>query len=165
MDASLNVQVVATGVANVPPRAVNTLPIMGQVSVLASQSQAGKVLPQHENIGVKLPLAVDKKDAAEKSSSAMQGDLLSLMVAALVTELGSPGNLKRTEQAVAKLNEMLKDRERDLEFSVDEDTGRTIFKVIHTVSGEVIRQIPPEELLDLARVFIEGTGSLIDDQA
>jgi flagellar protein FlaG len=165
MDTSLNVQVIATGVANVSPKAVNTLPNMGQVSVLASQSQAGKVLPPQENIGVKLPLAADKKDAAEKPISTMQGDLLSLMVAALVTEFGSPGNLERTEQAVAKLNAMLKDRERDLEFSVDEDTGRTVLKVIHAESGEVIRQIPPEELLDLARVFIKGTGSLIDDQA
>ncbi|MEX1665397.1 flagellar protein FlaG [Zhongshania arctica] len=164
MDTSLNVQVVATGVAKSPPRAVNTSPNMGQVSA-ARQSQAGKVLPQDSNLGLKLPLAAEKKDAAEKAATVTQRDQLSRMAVALVTELGSRGNVERTEQAVAKLNEILKDRERDLEFSVDEDTGRTVLKVIHAESGEVIRQIPPEELLHIARVFIEGTGSLIDDQA
>ena len=66
---------------------------------------------------------------------------------------------------MAKLNEILRDRERDLEFSVDETTGRTILKVIHAESGEVIRQIPPEELLQITRTFIEGTGSLIQAEA
>ncbi len=59
----------------------------------------------------------------------------------------------------------MRDRERDLEFSIDEVTGRTILKVIHAESGEVIRQIPPEELLNITRTFIEGTGSLINDEA
>ncbi len=90
---------------------------------------------------------------------------LSRLALALVAEFDTAGRIEKTEQAVAKLNEVLRDRERDLEFSLDQDTGRMILKVIHTASGEVIRQIPPEELLQIARTFIEGTGSLIEDQA
>lgn len=165
MDTSLNVQLVATGFAKGPSRAVSTSPNVGQGSLSSRGFQSGKALPQDANLGVKLPLAVDKKDTSEKSSDVTQRDQLSRLEVALVTELGARGNIERTEQAVAKLNEILKDRERDLEFSVDDDTGRTILKVIHAESGEVIRQIPPEELLHIARVFIEGTGSLIDDQA
>ena len=73
--------------------------------------------------------------------------------------------IKISEKAAERLNEALRDRQRDLEFSVDETTGRTILKVIHSESGEVIRQLPPEEVLQIARAFIEGTGSLIDDEA
>ncbi|AKH69440.1 flagellar protein FlaG [Spongiibacter sp. IMCC21906] len=89
----------------------------------------------------------------------------SRMALALLAEFGRADSIEKTEQAVAKLNEFLKDRERELEFSVDDATGRTILKVIHAESGEVIRQIPPEELLNVIRTFIEGTGSLIDEQA
>lgn len=73
--------------------------------------------------------------------------------------------VKISEKAAQRLNEVLRDRQRDLEFSVDETTGRTVLKVIHSESGEVIRQLPPEEILQIARAFIEGTGSLIDDEA
>lgn len=72
---------------------------------------------------------------------------------------------EKVEKAVQRLNDQLRDMQRDLQFSVDSDSGRTILKVIHSESGEVIRQIPPEELLHLARAFAEGTGSLISDQA
>ena len=73
--------------------------------------------------------------------------------------------IEEQQKALQKLNDMLRSRERELEFSVDETTGRTIVKVIHAESGEVIRQIPAEEILQIARTFIEGTGSLIRDEA
>lgn len=116
---------------------------------------SGKALP---------PTAVPTAGTAAKPEKE-SGESLSLIAKALVAEFDPSGRIERTEQAVAKLNEILKDRERDLEFSVDESTGRTILKVIHAESGEVIRQIPPEELLQIARTFIEGTGSLIQDEA
>ncbi|TDP40344.1 flagellar protein FlaG [Idiomarina aquatica] len=41
-------------------------------------------------------------------------------------------------------------RQRNLEFSVNEDIGATIVKVIDSESGELIRQIPSEEIVRLA---------------
>lgn len=125
----------------------------------------GKALPTTSNSSQAAPSRTAENAAAARSEEAKPSSELSRLAVALVAEFDSTDNIEKTSQAVAKLNEVLKDRERDLEFSVDDTTGRTILKVIHAESGEVIRQIPPEELLNIARTFIEGTGSLIKDQA
>ncbi len=46
-----------------------------------------------------------------------------------------------------------------LEFSVDKETGTTIIKVLDVETGEVVRQIPPEEVLAFMRQF-EKNGLL-----
>ena len=43
--------------------------------------------------------------------------------------------------------------DRKLEFSVDEDSGETVIKVFDSSSEELIRQIPSDEILKLARDF------------
>ncbi len=58
------------------------------------------------------------------------------------------GNL---DNAVQEANYYLQSINRGLEFSVDKDTDRTVVKVVDTKSGEVVRQIPSEEMLELAR--------------
>jgi flagellar protein FlaG len=125
----------------------------------------GKALPTASNSSQAAPSRTAQDASAARGEEAKPSSELSRLAMALVAEFDSTNNIEKTSQAVAKLNEVLKDRERDLEFSVDDTTGRTILKVIHAESGEVIRQIPPEELLNIARTFIEGTGSLIEDQA
>lgn len=54
-----------------------------------------------------------------------------------------------TELLAKKLNESLK--HQDLEFSVDKDTGSTVITVTSRGTGEVVRQIPSEEILHLMR--------------
>lgn len=54
---------------------------------------------------------------------------------------------------------------RDLRFSVDEETGRTVVKVLDSRSGEVIRQIPPEEMLALAEDLERLQGLLFRGEA
>ena len=57
----------------------------------------------------------------------------------------------RVEQAVARLNDYVQSTQRDLRFSVDKDLGRTVVRVIDSNTQEVIRQIPNETALNLAR--------------
>ena len=54
---------------------------------------------------------------------------------------------------------------RNLQFSVDEDSGRTVIKVVDTDSEEVIRQIPPEEILNISRSLQKIEGALFDAEA
>ncbi|NND61469.1 MAG: flagellar protein FlaG [Gammaproteobacteria bacterium] len=69
------------------------------------------------------------------------------------------------EQAVDNIRNFVTDVRRELQFSVDEDSGRTIITVIDSDSGRIIRQIPPEEVLELARSVADGAFNLIDSQA
>ena len=51
-----------------------------------------------------------------------------------------------------------------LTFSVDEETGSFVVKVIDNESGEVVRQIPPEALLNLRANLAELVGVLYDQE-
>jgi flagellar protein FlaG len=74
------------------------------------------------------------------------------------------------EQAVSALNSKVQAVQRDLNFSIDEDSGRTVVKVIDSHTDEVIRQIPSEEVLALARnlsdvVTADAAGLLVKAEA
>lgn len=52
-----------------------------------------------------------------------------------------------------------------LQFSIDKDSGKTIVKVVDSQTSEVIRQIPSEELVSLARNMTKLEGMLLDQKA
>lgn len=65
------------------------------------------------------------------------------------------------EDIVRRLNELMAERERSLSFRVDEASGRTVITVLDATTHEVVRQIPSEEALVLARA-VEKAGALLD---
>ena len=54
------------------------------------------------------------------------------------------------DDAVTKVESFLKVQNRDLAFTIDENTNRSVVTVKDSKSGDVIRQIPSEEVLKLA---------------
>jgi len=50
----------------------------------------------------------------------------------------------------------------ELQFSVNEASGRTVVTVTDAQTGEVIREIPPSEQLNLAARLEEMIGLLFD---
>ncbi len=57
----------------------------------------------------------------------------------------------RVEQAVEHLNDYAQSLQRDLRFSIDEDLGQAVVHVVDRSTQEVIRQIPNETAIELAR--------------
>ncbi|HSG61970.1 MAG TPA: flagellar protein FlaG, partial [Pseudomonadales bacterium] len=55
------------------------------------------------------------------------------------------------EQVVLELNNYVQREQRDIQFSVDDQLGTTVIKVVDRSSGELIRQIPDATLIELAR--------------
>lgn len=53
----------------------------------------------------------------------------------------------------------------NLKFSVDHDTGRTVVRVTDANTQEVIRQIPAEEVLQLAKELDRMQGLLFNKEA
>lgn len=54
------------------------------------------------------------------------------------------------QRAVQQIQAFLSTTQRELEFSVDERSGRTVITVINPQTREIVRQIPGEEVLKLA---------------
>jgi len=52
-------------------------------------------------------------------------------------------------------------QELGLEFSIDKDTHTQVIKVIDRKSGDVVRQIPPEEVLNFLRQFEKIKGLIV----
>lgn len=70
----------------------------------------------------------------------------------------TPPDAPSVTAAVVKLNESLKQEQSSLQFSVDQASGRMVIKVTDTETNEVIRQIPPEKMLEIMHSFTEGSG-------
>jgi flagellar protein FlaG len=102
---------------------------------------------------------VQEADAAGKArvpagnSSSAPGQTLPLEEAA-----PSAGDV---ENAVRRLTELVSQTQRSLRFRVDEASGRTIITVLDAETNEIVRQIPPPELLALAR-HLARAGTLLD---
>lgn len=64
------------------------------------------------------------------------------------------------EQAVSSIAGFVQKITRDLDFSLDDSTGRMVVKVTDRASGDVVRQIPSEEALRLAE-NLEQVRSLL----
>jgi flagellar protein FlaG len=67
---------------------------------------------------------------------------------------------KQLREAVSKLNDYVQSIRRNLSFSIEESTGSTVIKVYDAETDELIRQIPSEETLHLAKVIEEQTSNL-----
>ncbi len=71
---------------------------------------------------------------------------------------------KNLEEAIQKLNDMLKDSGRTLSFSMDVKLGRPIVFVKNMANGDVVRQIPSEVVVRVAH-GIEAFKGLLHNEA
>ncbi|GEM_PF-896884 len=61
---------------------------------------------------------------------------------------------------VSELNQMVQSLHRELQFQVDKDSGDVVVKVVDTETGDVVRQIPPEEVLRLRERLAKSAGAI-----
>jgi flagellar protein FlaG len=78
--------------------------------------------------------------------------------------LPSGGEKAYLNEALEKLKTIGDIFNRRLDFEVDEDTNRVIVKVIDTKTDKVIKEIPPEQLVQLAAKIQEMIGLLVDEE-
>jgi flagellar protein FlaG len=75
-----------------------------------------------------------------------------------------PRDPEQVKSLVEDIEEYLADLKINLNFTIEEDTKDLVVKVIDGQSGEVIRQIPPEELKDLREKLKELRGVLFEEK-
>ncbi|MDW8258975.1 MAG: flagellar protein FlaG [Gammaproteobacteria bacterium] len=78
-----------------------------------------------------------------------------------------PTPAERWQALAEHLENYVRQSGRNLRFQVDERSGRVVVQVIDAENGTVIRQIPPEEVLRLARELGRRSpaGAVIDTRA
>ena len=77
----------------------------------------------------------------------------------------SSADRAKIDRAATKVDELLSLADLQLKIHVDDETERVVVKVVEQESGQVIRQIPPEELLELEMYLSSLKGLLLHEQA
>ena len=79
-----------------------------------------------------------------------------------------PNSLSVSENAVIRAieqaNKAAQGVNTSFEFSIHEETKQIMVKVLDKDTNEVIREIPPEKILDLVAKIWEMTGIIIDER-
>lgn len=128
-----------------------TPPIRGAVSSAPTESPNQEITPTQ---AIKLDQEVEvRQEAAAVGKEAPTED-----------REQSASVEEKMEEAAKEMREYMKSIERDLEFSVDEDSGRTVITVIDPETEKVVRQIPPEETLHILRNMEKGGGSSLFEE-
>ncbi len=95
-----------------------------------------------------------KPSATQEASSVKAADPQDLVMrsdAGKVNDAPAPAQSQVTEDVVNELNEAILGVRRELKFSIDKDSGRAIVQVWDSETGDMIRQLPSDEVLAVSR--------------
>ena len=76
---------------------------------------------------------------------------------------------EQVQQAIKTVQQMVQSQASNLQFSVDQTTGKTIVTVVDTTTNQVIRQIPSKEMIAIAHAIdqmqAKGQGLMMTQKA
>ena len=121
------------------------------MGTLGSRGSAGAVAPASRIHEVK-----EAKPA--QADAAVQAEELQ------VKSKSEPGR-EQVLAAVADMQDYVDAAGRNIQFQLDDDSGRMVVKVTEASTGDVIRQMPSEEALRLAESLAEMSGVLFSGEA
>lgn len=107
------------------------------------------------------PVATNVRAHAQQSSGSAPAQTAQAVVPTEKTE----ASRQQVEDAVKSVNEFLKPINDSIQFSIDDDTGISIIKVIDIATKDVIRQFPSEEMLSIAKAIDQMKGLLVQQKA
>jgi flagellar protein FlaG len=95
------------------------------------------------------------------------------VVSQVASTVIKPSNVDATSQpsrevvakAAADIQQFVQSMGRNLSFSVDEASGYHVVRVVNPNTGELVRQLPSEELLKIARDFQRLNNVLVSQRA
>ncbi len=113
------------------------------------------------------PVSAERSSAAEATATpdaqATKASNVSNQALQATTEI-QPSR-QELDKAVKAVNEFVGSVNNSLKFSVDEDTGQTVVKVIDNVTKEVIKQVPSQEMVEIAKALDNLKGLLVQQKA
>lgn len=108
--------------------------------------------------------SVPQQPAATRGNAAPAAEAVAKS-AAQPAQQTAPIDPQQVQQAVEKLKMAMPSKANALQFSLDDQTGKTVVRVVDTETGELIRQIPSEELMEIARALDKMQGMLLKQSA
>ncbi len=122
--------------------------VSAAATVVSRQDFSATAIPAAEEALSPRPVAATEKD---RSTQAAENDN------ALTRET--------LERLAEKVHKTVRSLNNQLQFQIDDETSKLIIKVIDTTTKEVIKQIPPQELVEIAKALDKLQGLLVREQA
>jgi flagellar protein FlaG len=107
-----------------------------------------RVREGHKSMGGEVSHVNEKKNVARQEDKMLQ----------------ESRNLEQDQVALTRLQETLQHVEARIEFSVDKELNQVIIRVLDKETGDLIRQIPSEEVLALDRFFVDQSGLFVEEE-
>lgn len=70
----------------------------------------------------------------------------------------------KIDQAIEDMNETVSALHKELRFKLHEEAERMMVEVVNTENNEVLKEIPPKEMLDMMGRIKEVVGLLLDEK-
>src|SRR5687768_6391871 len=112
-----------------------------------------------------VPAAEVPRPASVRTVSAATPVGATAPVAGVTDTAARAADPQAVKEAVAAANEAMKSIKSELDFSVDDDTGKTVVRVIDKQTGTLIRQMPSREMLEIAKALDRLQGLLVSNSA
>ncbi|WP_410498785.1 flagellar protein FlaG [Chitinibacter sp. S2-10] len=116
-----------------------------------------------------LGAAANISSAQQKNSESVVSDLPSVKVLGVAGKEQDSAEVQPAEmdEAVRRINETVQSLNKNvgLEFSTDKDTKIRMVKLIDQQSKEVLRQLPNEEVIAIAKALDKLQGLLVREKA
>lgn len=100
---------------------------------------------------------------SRRSAAGKPADTPSIEKAAPVQE--EPATAESLEGAVSSINDFVQTIRRDLNFDLDDSSGKMFIRVTDRSTGKVVRQIPSEDALRLAENLEQARSLLFRAEA
>lgn len=109
--------------------------------------------------------SAEQRDAVKENANAAEKrqGIAAAGTAIPLSDTKSAG--EQLQEAAEKMRDFALNMDRNLEFNVDKDSGRMVIKVIDPETEEVVRQIPHEDALSIAKSLEKGLGFLLETKA
>lgn len=115
--------------------------------------------------GIKMPVTQQTTDARATSQTSSANRTALKSVETSENRTSTEANKDMLTAAVNKLNELVAPALQTVQFSMDEEAGRMIVKVIDTATQKTIRQIPNEEVLAFSKTLGRLQGLVVRERA
>ena len=77
----------------------------------------------------------------------------------------SPSNVQEISAALQEIQNAIRPIASELSFSLEQDSGRMLVKIVDLETDEVIRQIPSEEMVRISKALDKLQGLLLNSEA
>ena len=121
--------------------------------IFMSIEQIGSAGMQYSgDTGVRVQSAPEKTPVLKRNSASNQQQQYN----------GDRPSERQIQEAVDTTNKELIKLETNLRFSIHKKTKQIMVKIIDTNTQEVIKEVPPEKILDMVASMMERAGLIVD---